>query len=156
MTKVRLSTSILEFRQGMAELVNEVCEENAIPEEERETDPDFIIPRTEVAELGIPGLLRPPKVEMIWPDLYLRNGHLDGITQIHTSEYFGVMDVYVTLEDDQGNHIEGDFAMENEYVKNHWGYIASAAVSPGTTIIMRVIALDCLGGVAIQQETVTV
>jgi hypothetical protein len=156
MTTVRLSLSVLEYRQALAELVDEVYEENARAAADFDQDPNLVIPRTEVPELCMPGLLRPPKIEMVWPDLTLKNGHLDGLILIHTSEYFGVMNVYVTLVDDQGNHLEGDFALDNEYVKNHWGYVASAPASPGRTIIVRAIALDELGGIGIAQESIRI
>jgi hypothetical protein len=87
--------------------------------------------RMDIPELGVPGLLRPPRVELICPDIVLVDGHLDGIMQVNTSENFGVLDVYVILEDDQGNPIESDYAMENDYVENHWGYIPFAPLPPG-------------------------
>ena len=156
MTKVIISPDVLQYRQAMAELVHQVCRENEVTREVRQYDEDLVLPRTEIVDLGIPALLRPPKIEMIWPALILKDGHLDGIIQIHTSEYFGVMNVYVILEDERGNHLESDYAMDNEYVENHWGYIASAPASPGTTILVRAIALDRLGGIAIQTERITV
>ena len=156
MTKVKMTPSLLQYFRGMAALVNELCEENALAEDDRERDPELVLRSTDVAELWVPGLLWPPKIETLQPDLYLKNGCLDGIIHINTSEAFGVRNVYVTLEDDQGNHIEGGFAMENELVKNHWGYIASAPAKSGTTIIVRAITMDRLGSVAIQQESITI
>ena len=84
------------------------------------------------------------------------DSHLDGLVQINTSEYFGVMSVYVVLEDDQGNPIESDYAFENELMRNHWCYVPSASLPSGTTVTIRVIAMDQLGGVGIQSESVTV
>jgi hypothetical protein len=155
-TKVILSPSVLGFRQAMTDLVQQVCDEHALAAVGRDWDPELEPDRTDVVELGIPGLLRPPKIEMVWPSLRLKDGCLYGIIQIHTSEYFGVMNVYVILEDEQGNHIEGGYALDNDYVENHWGYFASAPASPGTTIVVRVLALDKLGGIAIHTEKVTV
>jgi len=158
MTKVRMSPLLLEYREAMAELVNEVREENILISADagRASIEDFGPPPTEVAELWVPGLLRPPKIESLWPDIKLKHGHLDGIIQVNTSEYFGVMNVYIILEDDQGNHIESDYAMENEYVENHWGYIPSAPLPSGTTVVVRAIALDKLGGIGIHAERITV
>ena len=156
MTKVFLSPAVLGFRQAMADLVQQVCDEHALAGVGREWDPELEPERTEVAELGIAGLLRPPKIEMVWPSLCLKDGRLDGIILIHTSEYFGVMNVYVILEDEEGNHLESDYALDNDYVENHWGYIASAPANPGMTIVVRVLALDRLGGAALHTERVTV
>jgi hypothetical protein len=152
MTKVILSRSLFEYRQAMAELVNQVCQENRIIAADRPSIEDFGPEPTNGPELGVPGLLRPPRIESLWPDICLKDGHLDGIIQISTSEYFGVMNVYVSLKDDRGNHLESDYALDNEIVQNHWGYFASAPASPGTTIVVHAIAIDRLGGIAIQTD----
>jgi hypothetical protein len=156
MTKVRMSPSVLLYRQAMAELVNQVCEEKLIVNAGRERMEGLLPDRTDTLEFWTPGLLRAPKIELLWPEIRLKDGHLDGIIQIHTSEYYGVMNVYVILEDDRGNHIESDYAMDNQVVENHWGYIPSAPLASGTTVVVRAIAMDRLGGVGIQTESITV
>lgn len=156
MTKVILSPFLLRYRQGMAELVDEVCRQNAIASMDYQDTKDLSPVRTEVPEVWMPGLLRPPKVELLLPDIWLEDGHLEGIIQINTSEYFGVMDVFIALEDEQGNIIESDYAMDNPYVENHWGYVPSAPLGPGTTVLVRAMAMDRLGGVSIQTERLTV
>jgi hypothetical protein len=154
MAKVLLTPSVLEYRCAMAALVEELCEENS--KDMRESIEEFGPAATEVVEFWTPGLLRPPKIESLWPDLWLEDGHLDGIIQINTSEYFGVMNVYVTLEDDQGNRLESDYALDNDVMKNYWGYFPSAPAHYGMTVIVRAIAMDRLGGVGIRTERVTV
>jgi hypothetical protein len=156
-TKVTLTPSVVAYRQLMAALVDEACQEtNAIGSPGRQKTKEFLAPRTEIPELCMPGLLAHPRVEMIWPDISSKDGHLDGLIQINTSEYYGVINVYVTLEDEQGNRLESDYALDNEVVRNHWGYFPSAPAAPGTTILVRAIALDCLGGVGIHTRSVTI
>jgi hypothetical protein len=154
MTKVILIPSILEYRCAMAALVEEICEENA--GDPRESIEDFGPAATEVVELWTPGLLRPPKIESLFLDLELKDGHLDGLILISTSENFGVMNVYVTLEDEQGNRLESDYALDNDLVKNYWCYVPSAPAHLGMTVIVRAIAMDRLGGIGISTERVTV
>ena len=156
MTKVILSPSVIYYCQAMAELVDEVCEEFTITGVDYVDVEDLRPPREDFLEFGAPGLLLPPKIEMVLPDICLAEGCLDGVIDIQTSEYFGVMSVYVTLEDDQGNHIESDYAQENDLLQNHWGYIPSSPLPSGTTVTVRVIAMDQLGGVGIHSESVTV
>jgi hypothetical protein len=156
MTKVKMTPALLQYFRGMVERVKEVCEENAPAEEDHDGEPGLVLRRMDIEELWVPGLLEPPKIQRLWPDLYLTNGRLEGIIQIHTCQDSGVMNVYVTLEDDQGNYLEGDYATVNADVKNHWRYSALAPANPGTTITVRAIAMDRLGGVAIQQENITV
>jgi hypothetical protein len=157
MTKVIISQSLYEYQQAMAELIDEICQKTSpIGGVDRQETKELLSPRTEILELCIPGLLAHPQLEMLWPDIELKDGHLDGLIQIHTSEYYGVMSVYVILEDDRGNRLESDYAMDNAIVKNYWGYIPSAPAAPGTTIVVRAVAMDCLGGVGIHTERVTV
>jgi hypothetical protein len=86
----------------------------------------------------------------------LKDGHLDGLIQISTSEYFGVMNVYVILEDNQAHHIESAYTMDNDIVENHWGYVPSAPLPSATTVIVHAIAMDRLGGIGIRTERITV
>ena len=156
-TKVRLSPSVLDYQQAMAKLLEQVSRETTpIGSVNRQETQELLSPRTEVLELCMPGLLAHPRVEMLWPDLWLKDGHLDGIIQIHTSEYYGVMHVYVTLDDEQGNRIESGYAMDNDVLENHWGYIPSAPAVPGTMISVRAVVVDCLGGVGIHTERVII
>jgi hypothetical protein len=67
MTKVRISPPLLEYREAMAGLVNQVCEENILIGMDRESVEDFGSPRTDGPELGVSGLLRPPRIEFLWP-----------------------------------------------------------------------------------------
>ena len=156
MTKVRLSQSILEYSEAMAQLANEVREEKIIMGMGRPDIEDFGPAARDIVELWVPGLLRPPRIESVWPDMGLTDGHLDGLIQINTSEYFGIMNVYVVLEDTRGNIIESGYALDAEVVQNHWGYVPSAPLASGTTVIVRAIALDKLGGIGIQTERITV
>ena len=153
-TKVKISPSLLDYRQGMAELVNEVCEENEFANRDRPDVTEFGSAATEVAELWVPGLLRPPKIELLYPDLWVNDGHLDGIIHINTSEYFGVLNVYVVLEDDQGHRLESDYAIDTDDVENSWGYFPSVPLPAGSTVIVRAVASDALGGLSIAEEKV--
>ena len=66
------------------------------------------------------------------------------------------MNVYVTLEDDQGNRLESGYAVDNDVMKNYWGYIPSAPAHYGMTVIVRAIAMDRLGGVGTEMERIMV
>jgi len=115
-----------------------------------------IVNETDVSELRVPGLIRPPGIELLLHDIELKDGHLEGCIQISTSEVYGVTNVLVILEDDRGNIIESGYALDAGVVENHWGYFPSAPLPTGTTIIVRAIAMDPLGGVGIKTERITV
>jgi hypothetical protein len=152
MTKVKLTPDVLAYRQGMAELVNQVCEKNLVTGVNRERLLEPSETRRDIPGLSMAGVLEPPRVEEIFSDIWLADGHLDGIIQIHTSEDYGVMNIYVILKDEQGNQIESGYAMSNEYYEDHWGYIPSASPPSGTTVFVQAIAMDSLGGVGILTE----
>ena|SRR5690349_22633088 len=156
MTKVRITRPILEYRQEMAELVEQICRESTVNGVDRQRMNKFVSPRKEVLELCLPGLLTHPQVESLWAAICLTDGHLDGWIQINTSECYGVLDVYVVLHDEQGDLIESDFAIHEESMPNHWGYFASAPVQPGTTVVVRAMAMDQFGGIGVCTERVTV
>ena len=156
MTKVRMSPLLLDYREWIAELLNQVSEETTIRGVDYASLKKFSPPRKDIPELWVPGLLLHPRVELLWPDINLKDGHLDGCIQISTSEVYGVTNVLVILEDDRGNIIESGYALDAGVVENHWGYFPSAPLPTGTTIIVRAIAMDPLGGVGIKTERITV
>jgi hypothetical protein len=81
---------------------------------------------------------------------------VDNIIQITASGEYGVMNVYVTLEDDRGKQIESGFAMRDEVEQDDWFYFPSASFRSGASLTVRAIAMDPLGGIGIQDENVTV
>jgi hypothetical protein len=151
-----MSPFLLDYRESMAELVNQVCEETAVLRAGCENIKELCPPRKDVPQLWVPGLLMHPRIELLWPDIHLKDGRLDGCIQISTSEVYGVIHVYVVLEDDQGNRIESDYALDAEVVDNYWGYFPSAPVPCGTTVIVRAMAMDSLGGIGMQMKRITV
>jgi hypothetical protein len=150
MTKVRLSPSVFEYRQAMAELVDQVCDKITIigvnPERRSEPSPT----QNDVPLPPVAGLLTPPRIESLDLDISLSGGQLECLIQITTSDEFGVMNVYVILEDDQGNHIESGYAMPEPYYQDYWWYVTSVPLPSSTSVVVRAIALDPLGGVGIQ------
>lgn len=98
MTKVRMSPMIFEYRQGMAELVNQVREKITATGVSRGRLLDPSETRMDIPGLSMAGVLEPPRVEEIFADIWLKDRYLDGIIQIHTSEDFAVMNIHVTLE----------------------------------------------------------
>jgi hypothetical protein len=154
-TKVRISPLLLDYRQMMEQWVDEARDEKlrvaALAEIILEPFPCVDIPDSEQA-----GLLRPPRIESLWPELYLRNGETHGLIQINTSDVFGIACIYVTLRDQAGNLLERGYAMRVQTCETHWGYIPDVALRAGTTVVVRAVAMDSLGGLSIAHETCTV
>jgi hypothetical protein len=157
MTRVLLSLSVLDYCEAMAELVREVCERPTItgvsPRNRRK---ELFPARKDLPAFQLDGLLKPPRIEALDPYLFPAEDQVDGMIQITTSGEYGVMNVYVTLADDQGKQIESGFALRDEVEEDDWYYFPSAALRSGASVTVRAIAMDPLGGVGIQNETVTV
>ena len=157
MTRVILSPSMLDYCEGMAELVREVREKPTITgvnprSRSRELFPD----RKDLPALRLDGLLLPPRIEVLYPYLCPPEDQVDSIIQITVLSDYGVMNVYVTLEDDQGKQIESGFALRDEVEEDDWFYFPSASLRSGLSVTVRAIAMDPLGGVGIQDENVRV
>lgn len=141
----------------MAELVREVCEKPTItgvsPRNRRK---ELSPARRDLPAFRLDGLLQPPRIEALDPCLFPAEDQVDGIIQITASGAYGVMNVYVTLEDDRGKQIESGFALRDEVEEDNWFYFPSASIRSGASVTVRAIAMDPLGGVGIQNENVTV
>ena len=157
MTRVILSLSVLDYCEAMAELVREVCEKPTITGVDSRSKRKELSPaRKDLPAFCLDGLLQPPRIEALDPYLFPAEDQMDGIIQITVSADYGVMNVYVTLEDDQGKQIESGFALRDEGREDDWYYFPSAALRSGASVIVHAIAMDRLGGVGMQSENVTV
>jgi hypothetical protein len=144
----------------MAKLVWEVCQQNekstitgVAPQNGRE---ELFAARRDLPAFCLAGLLNPPRIEVLDACLFRTDGRLDGMVHIGASGVYGVMNVYVILEDDRGNRIESGFALEDYLTEGYWCYFPSASLRPGMTVTVRAMAMDRLGGVGTQMEHVTV
>ena len=157
MTRILLSQSVLDYCEGMAKLFREVCQKPTITglsPRSRNTDPYLV--RKEPPVFRLDGLLKPPRIEVLYPYLCPSGNQSDSIIQITALGDYGVNDVYVTLEDDRGKQIESGFALRDEVEQDDWYYFPSASLCSGASVTVRAIAMDPLGGLAIGDENVTV
>ena len=157
MTRVYLSIPVLDYCEAMAELVREVCEKPAItgvaPRRRRE---EWIPARKPIPAFRLDGLLQPPRIELLDPYLFPAEEQVDGIIHIIASGDYGVMNVYVILEDERGKQLESGFALKDEVEQDEWFYFPSVSLRSGASVTVRAIAMDPLGGVGVQDENVTV
>jgi len=156
MTRVMLSLSVLEYCEEMAELVREVRKENRITSLDLGNGRKELFPdRKDAPDFRLDGLLKPPEVEGLDPCVFETDGRLDGMVHVGASGDYGVMNVYVILEDNRGNQIESGFALEDYLEAGYWCYFPTASIRSGTKVNVRAIVMDA-GGVGIRIESVTV
>ena len=155
-TKVRLSPSLLEYRQAMAQLVHEAREEKLRIAARAQC---AIEPYPIRMDLSVPtksGLIPSPRIELLWPELSLRDGQMHGLIQINTSDVFGILYISVTLTDGAGNLLEAGYALRNEVCDGHWAYFPSETLAIGTVVNVHAVAVDALGGMGTAHEKCTV
>jgi hypothetical protein len=156
MIKVRLSPLILEYRQMMEQLVHETRDEKLRISAQAEMAIEYFPVRMELSAHAQAGLLTHPKIHLSMADIYLRNGETEGLIQINTSDVFGIVYIHVTLRDEAGNLLESGDAMRNETCDGHWGYMPCESIPIGTTVTIRAVALDALGGLSVAYDKFTV
>ena len=152
-----MSLAVLEYCEAMAELVRELCERPAITGvDPRSRKSERFAARKDIPAFRLDGLLKPPRVEALEPYLFPADDKADSIVYIATSGDYGVINVYVTLEDERGRQIESGFALRDPVEPDDWFYFPSASLRSGASVNVRAIAMDPIGGVGSRDENVTV
>jgi hypothetical protein len=72
-----------------------------------------------------------------------------------TSDLFGIESIDVTLRDETGKLLEKGQAMRDEDWLGCWAYLPDLVPAVGTTLIVRAVATDALGGMNILEEKLT-
>ena len=155
-TRVRVCRSLLDYRQAMGQKVHECREERLRLASTFDGSIAPYPPSPDITPTVQAGLLTAPRIEILWPELYRQGGETKGLIQINTSDLFGILYVYVTLKDEEGNPLENGYAMRNEVWDGHWGYIPSVQLPVNTVVIVRALAVDALWGLGVAQEKCTV
>lgn len=60
--------------------------------------------------------------------------------------------MYVTLEDEQRELVEGGLALQDETEPEDWYYFPSASLRAGAPVTVRALVMDPLGGVGTRDE----
>jgi hypothetical protein len=152
-----MSLALLDYCEGMAELIRELSEKPVIGGVEPRSRKSERFPSRKVLPVSrLDGLLKPPEVEALEPHLFPADDKADSTVYIATSGGYGVMNVYVILEDERGKQIESGFALRDQVEPDDWFYFPSASLHSGVSVNVRAIAMDPLGGVGSRDENVTV
>jgi hypothetical protein len=153
MTRVRLGRLLLEYRQCMAEWVDELRSEKtgsgAKPPVPKAPWQASWQPKDRSALASMKaGLLAAPAILLL--DVSAYDGQASDFIQIATCDEFGVDAVHVSICDEHGNLIEDDYALENPDFTDHWVYFANVPVPAGTRVTISARAMDALGAVGIK------
>jgi hypothetical protein len=139
MTKVLFDGFILNYQRQMAEIFGEI------------TKGKFIGGESSLAQAD---LLSPPKVEKL--DLFFYEGRADNLIWIHTSDDFGIVNLYLIFKHEQGNLIERGEAIPWPDEPNRWAYVTTASVPAGTAVTVYAAATDGFGGMGARSERIAI
>ena len=137
MTKVLMSANLLAYQLEVKNALRQVLGQNYITG----------TPRPYLAEtvLAQKHLLPPPSIGFITLDGYLGQG--DDYVAITASDDFGIHSMRITIVDNRGNLIESGEMWPFPNNPNVWEYLPQACVPAGTSVIVHITAIDCMGGI---------
>jgi hypothetical protein len=137
MTKVLMNVDLLAYQQEMKEALRQVIRENYIggvcqaqPSETTFMPDDVLVP---------------PDIACILLDAY--EGQDDDFIGIMIFHDFAIASVQVAIRDLQGSRIESGDACLFPENPELWSYLPAVPVPTGTTMIVQVTVMDCMGGV---------
>lgn len=138
MTKVLINNFFLAYQRGMEEFIRKIVKEKYIAgvKSGGHGEPSWITP----------DLLPPPKIESLDLDFY--EGRVDDFISIYTSDDFGIVNIFITIQDENGNLIESGNAFDWPEQPNRWAYLTSVPVPDGTPVTVQVAVIDGLGGMS--------
>jgi hypothetical protein len=145
MTKILMNIELLAYQQEMKKSLRQVLQHNyigGIRQYEREETP-----------LAREHLLPLPDIMCLALDAY--EGHGDDFIAVVALHEFGIHGMHISIWDDLGNRIESGEVFPEHKCPEMWDYLTTARVPCGTTVIVEVTAVDCMGGVRMCRESRT-
>lgn len=156
-TKVKVSPLLLDYQSTMAQWLEEAREEKLKYAAQTEENLEPFDNQVQIPAFEQAGLLTPPQIECVTPNFYWREGGgIEGIIHVITSDVYGIVSISLTLRDEAGNLLESGQAMRDEQWVGYWSYLPRLTPTVGTSVIVRAVAADALGGLSIAEEKLAV
>jgi hypothetical protein len=142
-TKVLISADLLDYRQAMKDGLCQVIRYNYVEGVRRpERVEGMEAPRF------LEDLLPPPCIALLFLDEYDGQDPEQDYIAAEVYSDFGLVSMEITIRDEHGNLIERGGMYPFPGNSDLWDYPPKSRVPLGTTVIIQVTALDCLGGLA--------
>jgi heme/copper-type cytochrome/quinol oxidase subunit 2 len=148
MTKVLMNPHLLGYRQDMKESLRRVVQYNYVQGIRRPERVDSGEPHLRLEEV-----LPPPEIQLI--SLFDYTGQGDDFIGVDAYHEFGIHSMRITIQDDHGNRIEDGDAYPYDDNPNLWWFFPEVRVPLGTKVVVRVTAMDCMGGFGTTQARKT-
>ncbi len=143
MIKVQMNKDLLEYQEMMKDTLRETLRQNFI-DGVQQADPGDVPFVSEE-------LLPPPQILGICLEMYA--GKSDDFIGVTVLQDFGIHAMDLTIRDDRGKLIERGQVTPFPDNPELWEYVPTARVPAGTSVIVQVVAMDCMGGVTVGQES---
>ena len=141
-----MTGDLLEYRQWMKEELRDVIRQNYIAG----------IETVELLEQPFGGEDLLPAVEIMAIILDAYEGKGDDYLAVSVFSDFPVASVYITIRDENGNLIESYQACKHPSAPELWDMPANVCVASGTSVTVRAVVMDYMGGIRVGQESKTV
>ena len=142
MTKLQMNRDLRDYQEEMKETLRQVIQQNfigGIQEAGRGELP-----------FALENLLPCPIILAIFLESYEGQGdNFIGIVALHD---FDIYAMEVSIRDDQGNLIERGEASRYPEDPELWEYLLTARIPAGTSVDVKVVATDCMGGVGVARD----
>jgi hypothetical protein len=96
-----------------------------------------------------------PAAEIMAIILYAYEGKGDDYIAISVSSNFPIASAYITIRDESGNLIERCQAGPHPSAPELWDMPANVRVPSGTTVTVRAVVMDYMGGIRVGWESKT-
>jgi hypothetical protein len=137
---------ILGYREAMAEMTSQCIKNRYIAGVEI-----FVGEDPSLAQVN---LLPPPRIETI--DLVIYEGHVDDLIVLGTSDDFGIGNIRVIIQDENGIVIESGDATPWPDYSGFWDYMTTASVPSGTSVVVSAVATNMLGALGTCSERIVI
>lgn len=147
MTKVQMNQDLFDYMEMMKDTL-------------RETLRQHFVAGVRHADVGeqqcIQGTLLPPDVAAICLESYEGLGDDNDYIGVAVWHDYYIGDLQLTIRDDQGNLIEGGPLYPFDNNPELWDYLPTEPVPAGTTVVVQVVATDCMGDVTVSRAYKTI
>lgn len=144
MTKVQMNQDLFNYQQMMKDTLRETLRQHFVAGVRQADHGQVpILSKT---------LLPPPQIPSICLETYEGLGGDNDYIGITVWHDFGIGEMNLTIRDEEGNLIEQGPVYPFDDNPELWDYLPTEAVLAGTSVIVQVVATDCMGGVTVSRE----
>ena len=156
-TKVKVSPLLLDYQSTMAQWLEEAREEKLKYAAQTEENLEPFDNQVQIPAFEQAGLFTPPQIECVTPNFYWREGGgIEGIIHVITSDVYGIVSISLNPPGSGGKSSGKRAGDAGRAVGRLLVLPPRPTPTVGTSVIVRAVAADALGGMSIAEEELAV